>query len=173
MSVFAQANSSGDAGLDMADHFSAIVTFADGSYAVVSQTLSSFRHHQSARISGSQGTIQAPWGAADARSDECVYDLKYGMGDRICEVPLAGRPGELRELADEIESVEHAIRNQIPAFCSGADRRWPVRLCLAARASIASGLPVSLNPLPDQATGMTTTEPETPARDPLVRASSP
>ena len=150
VSVFAQANSSNDAALDMADHFSAIVTFADGSYAVVSQTLSSFGHHQSAKISGSQGTIQATWGAADARSDECVYDLRYGMGDRSCEVPLSGHPGELRELADEIESVVHSIRNHTPVFCNGDDGRWSVRLCLAARESIASGLPVSLNALPDR-----------------------
>ncbi|MEE3372777.1 MAG: Gfo/Idh/MocA family oxidoreductase [Planctomycetota bacterium] len=144
VSVFAQANSAGDAALDMADHFSAIVTFADGSYAVVSQTLSSFGHHQSAKISGSQGTIQATWGAADARSDKCVYDLRYGMGNRICEVPLSGHPGELRELADEIESVVHSIQNQTPVFCNGEDGRWSVRLCQAARESIASGLPVHL-----------------------------
>ena len=149
VSVFAQANSSGEGSLDTADHFSAIVTFTDGSYAVISQTLSSFGHHQSAKISGSQGTIQATWGAADARSDECTYDLRYGRGDRISEVALAGRPGELRELADEIEAVVDAIRNHTPAFCTGEDGRWSVRLCLAARESAASGLPVPLNSFTD------------------------
>ena len=149
VSVFARANSGADGSADLADHFSAILTFSDGSYAVVSQTLSAFGHHQSAKISGSQGTIQATWNAADARSDECHYDLRYGLGDRVCEVALAGRPGELRELADELTSVVRAIRDQTPVFCSGDDGRWSVRLCLAAHASVISGQSVRIDSLTD------------------------
>jgi myo-inositol 2-dehydrogenase/D-chiro-inositol 1-dehydrogenase len=49
VSIYARANSRDPARPQLADNFSAIVNYTDGAYALVSQSLSAFGHHQMAR----------------------------------------------------------------------------------------------------------------------------
>ena len=50
VSIYARANSRDPARPQLADNFSAIVNYPDGAYAIVSQSLSAFGHHQMAKV---------------------------------------------------------------------------------------------------------------------------
>jgi myo-inositol 2-dehydrogenase/D-chiro-inositol 1-dehydrogenase len=135
-SVYARANSRHEDNPDLTDNFSAIVNFADGAYAVVSQTLAAFGHHVTGKIVGTEGTIWAHWSAADARSDEMSFGLRYGLGDDVREVCFEKPTGELLELADQISAVARCVREGTLPPCTGDDGRWSTKLCLAAQESV-------------------------------------
>ncbi len=71
-SVFARANRSRNEQSALHDNFSAIVEFAGGAYAVISQSLAAFGHHVSAKVVGTQGAVWAWWSGADARASAHV-----------------------------------------------------------------------------------------------------
>lgn len=142
--VTARGNARDPSRRDLYDNFTAVVDYAGGQYAVISQTLAAFGHHQTAKVVGSEGTIWAYWSAADARSDQSRYGLTYGLGDQVTEEELSAPAGELLELAAELEAVAAAVRDQTPPPCTGDDGRWSTRLCLAAEQSIRDASPVVL-----------------------------
>lgn len=145
VSVYARANARDPRHPELRDNFSSIVNYADGAYAVVSQTLAAFGHHQSAKITGDKGTIWASWSASDARSDRPTYWMKWGLGDEVHEVQIDKPAGELLELADEIEAVARAVSSQGKPPCTAEDGRWSTRLCLASEASIETGKLVQID----------------------------
>ncbi len=144
-SVYARANSRHRKHPELKDNFSAIVNFPGGAYAVVSQTLSAFGHHQTAKITGTDGTIWANWSAADARSDEVSFELRYGIGDDVVTKTFDKPTGELLELADEIAAVAKCVKTGDPPPCSGVDGRWSTLLCLAAERSVDSGQVIAMD----------------------------
>lgn len=145
VSIYARANSRDPARPQLADNFSAIVNYPDGAYAIVSQSLSAFGHHQMAKVVGTEGAIWADWGAADARSGESHFGLRYGLGDDVTEVELKEDAGELVELAREIDAVAESVRSGKAPPCSGTDGRWSTLLCLAAEQSVQAGQLVMLD----------------------------
>lgn len=145
ISIYARASSRHDDRPELKDNFSAIVNFAGGAYAVVSQTLAAFGHHQTAKIVGSEGTIWAEWHAADARSDRPAFRLRYGLGDEVRELTLDRPAGELIELLDQIAAVAECVRSGSGPPCTAADGRWSTWLCLAAERSVDTGALVSLD----------------------------
>lgn len=94
---------------------------------------------------GTEGAIWADWGAADARSGESRFGLRYGLGDDVTEVELKEDAGELVELAREIDAVAESVRSGKAPPCSGADGRWSTLLCLAAEQSVQAGQLVMLD----------------------------
>ena len=144
-SIYARANSRQQERPELYDHFSAIINFAGGAYAVVAQTLSAFGHHQTVKVSGTEGTIGAEWHAADARSPRPTFSLRYGLADRVEEMMFDKPTGELLELADEIAAFVQSILHGAPVPCSGDDGRWSALLCLAAERSVLSQKEVTLD----------------------------
>jgi len=142
-SIYARANSRHADHPELHDNFSAIVNFSGGAYAVVSQTLAAFGHHQTAKITGSEGTIWAWWSAADARSDKPTFGLRYGLGDDVHELRFDRPTGELLELADQIAAFARCVQTGEPPPCTGLDGRWSTLMCLAAEQSVAEGTLVS------------------------------
>src|SRR3954470_14928961 len=55
VSMYARANSRQPDHPELQDQFSAIVNFPRGAYAVISQTLSAFEHHQTVKLAGTRG----------------------------------------------------------------------------------------------------------------------
>lgn len=145
VSVYARSNSRHVDHPELTDNFSSFINFADGAYAIVTQTLAAFGHHQSAKVTGTNGTIWARWSAADARSDEMMFDLRYGLGDDVTVVDFKQEAGELLELRREINAVSKAILENEDPPCTGNDGRWSTLLCLAAEQSARSGqiVPIS------------------------------
>jgi myo-inositol 2-dehydrogenase / D-chiro-inositol 1-dehydrogenase len=139
ISVYARANGRHVDRPELNDNFSAIVNFPRQGYAVISQTLAAFGHHQTAKIAGTDGTIWAEWGAADARSPTATFGLRYGLGDDVTEVAIEQGAGELIELSAEIAAVTRSVRDGTPPPCTAEDGRWSTRLCLAAQRSVETG----------------------------------
>ena len=134
--IYSRANPREPAQIELHDHFTATLGFADNAYAVIVQTLSAFGHHQTVKVSGSAGTIWAQWNAPDARDPHPTFSLRYGLGDSIQEMKFEKSTGELLELADEVAAFVHAIQSgQLPP-CTGDDGRWSALMCLAAEESV-------------------------------------
>jgi myo-inositol 2-dehydrogenase/D-chiro-inositol 1-dehydrogenase len=144
VSIYARANARQAEHPQLQDNFSAMVNFADGGYAVVTQTLAAFEHHVTAKITGTRGAIWAHWSAADARSDQASFALRWGLGEDIHDVPFENVTGELVELRGEIDAMVRSVRDGAPPACSGDDGRFSTLLCLAAQQSVERQGPVSI-----------------------------
>jgi myo-inositol 2-dehydrogenase / D-chiro-inositol 1-dehydrogenase len=142
--VYAAANSHQPEHPELQDNFSAIVNFSGGAYAVVSQTLSAFEHHQTVRLTGTKGALWAGWSGAMDRTRHPTFFLKAFDGEKVQDVPITKMTGELFELEEQMGMLVAAIRDGRPLPCSGEDGRWSVAMCLAAQRSVDAGQPVPI-----------------------------
>src|SRR5947209_6406293 len=143
VSVYATANAKRTDHPELHDNFSAVVTFPRGRYAVVSQTLAAWEHHQVAKLTGTDGALWAAWDGAMDRTFEPTFRLQLMRGDQVSEVPIAKPSGEVYELVDQVARVAQAVRDGTPVACTGEDGRWSVAMCLKAQESLAVGRPVA------------------------------
>lgn len=139
VSVYASANARDPQRPKLQDNFSAIVNFPGGRYAVISQTLSAFEHHQVAKLTGSQGAIWASWSGAMDRTFNPTYFLKHFDGKAVADLEIPKATGEVYELADQIAAFAEAVRTGQPARVTGEDGRWSVAMCLKAQESVDQG----------------------------------
>jgi myo-inositol 2-dehydrogenase / D-chiro-inositol 1-dehydrogenase len=144
VSVFARANSRQPDHPELQDNFSAIVNFPGGAYAVISQTLSAFEHHQVVKITGTRGSLWASWSGALDRTFHPTYSLKHHDGETVRDIPIEKPTGEVYELVDEITAMAAAVRDGTPLPASGEDGKWSVAMCLRAQESVDTGAPVTL-----------------------------
>lgn len=142
VSVFGSASSSQKDRPELQDNFSAIMNFERGAYAVVSQTLCAFEHHQTIKVTGTQGALWASWSGAMDRTRHPTFSLRAYDGEEVKTVPIEKMTGELFELEDQVQVMSDAILHGKPLHCSAEDGRWSVRMCLAAQESVDSGVPV-------------------------------
>jgi myo-inositol 2-dehydrogenase/D-chiro-inositol 1-dehydrogenase len=143
-SVFARANARRRDHSELQDHFSALVGFTGGRYAVVSQSLGGWEHHQTVKASGSEGALWASWSGAMDRTFEPTFSLRLQRGSTLEEVPIPCAAGEVFELEDQFNRFLEAIQTGTPPPATGADGCWSVRLCLAAQQSARTGALVTL-----------------------------
>lgn len=144
VSVFARANARRPDRPELQDNFSAIVNFPRGAYAVISQTLSAFEHHQVVKITGTRGALWASWSGALDRTLHPRSSLQHFDGENVHEVAIEKAAGEVFELVDEISAMAASVRHGTPLPASGEDGRWSVAMCLRAQQSVASGQPVPI-----------------------------
>ena len=143
-SVFASANSSQSEHPELQDNFSAIVRFKTGAYAVVTQTLCAFEHHQTVKVTGTRGALWASWSGALDRTRHPTFSLRAFDGQAVQTIPIDKPTGELFELEDQIQRMCDALLERKPLHCTPQDGRWSVAMCLAAQASVDSGQPVMI-----------------------------
>jgi myo-inositol 2-dehydrogenase/D-chiro-inositol 1-dehydrogenase len=145
VSVYARANSRQPDHPELQDNFSAIVDFPGGAYAVVTQTLSAFEHHQTVKVSGTKGAIWASWSGVMDRTRHPSFYLKVFDGQTVETLPIDKPTGELFELEDQVDMfVDAVLSNRAPA-ATGEDGKWSVALCVAAQRSVETGRPVPLS----------------------------
>ena len=137
--VYAQANSKQEGHPELQDNFSAILNFEGGAYAVVSQTLSAFEHHQTVKVTGTRGAIWASWSGAMDRTRHPTFYLKAFDGTEVQDVHIEKITGEVYELEDQVGMIVRSIREGSPLSCTGFDGRQSVAMCLAAQRSVESG----------------------------------
>ncbi|HEY5312558.1 MAG TPA: Gfo/Idh/MocA family oxidoreductase [Pirellulales bacterium] len=143
LSVYAAAKARRPEHPELRDNFSAIVHFPGGAYAVVSQTLSAFEHHQTVKVSGSRGALWASWSGVMDRTRQPSFFLKTFDGETVASAPVNTAAGELFELESQIAMFVRAINEAQPLAASGEDGRWSVAMCLAAERSAETGVPVA------------------------------
>ena len=142
--VYATANSRQENHPELQDNFSAIVHFTGGAYAVVSQTLSAFEHHQTAKVTGTKGALWASWSGAMDRTRHPTFSLRAFDGEQVSTVPIDKPTGELFELEDQIARLVSTQQTGQPLHCTAEDGRWSVAMCLAAEQSARCGQPVAI-----------------------------
>jgi len=143
-SVYAAANSRQPDHPELQDNCSAIIKFAGGAYAVISQTLAAFEHHQTVKLTGTKGALWASWSGAMDRTEHPTFFLKAFDGRELGEISIARAAGELFELQDQMAAMVGAIRRGERIACTGEDGKWSVAMCLAAQRSIQTGRPVAM-----------------------------
>jgi len=124
------------------DNFSAMFKYPNGSYAVVSQTLAAFEHHQTVKVSGTKGALWAAWSGALDRTLEPTAFLKVFDGENLENVALTKQSGEVFELREEIAQCIEMVRTGKKPIASGLDGLWSAGLCLVAEESIRQQKPL-------------------------------
>jgi myo-inositol 2-dehydrogenase/D-chiro-inositol 1-dehydrogenase len=144
VSVYASASHKRDDHPELQDNFSAVLHFPNGGYAVISQTLAAYEHHQVAKLTGTKGAIWASWSGAMDRTFHPTFSLKYFDGDKAQDISLTKITGEVYELEDELANMAEAARGASLRCASGEDGRWSVAMCLKAQESVTTGSPVKI-----------------------------
>lgn len=142
--VYAVANSRDESRPVLYDNFSATMRYDSGAYAVVSQTLAAFEHHQTVKVAGTKGAIWAAWSGAMDRTLEPTYSLRVFDGEKLRHVNLSHHSGEVFELREEIAMCVRCVREGILPAATGEDGMWSAGLCLAAEESVRSGAVVGV-----------------------------
>lgn len=143
VSVFAQASARRADRSELKDNFSATMTFPHGAYAVISQTLAAFEHHQTVKVTGTTGALWASWSGAMDRTFHPTFSLKHFDGETLRDVSIEKITGEVFELVDEVTAMADAVRDGAPLPATGEDGRWSVAMCLRAQESVDTGKPVA------------------------------
>jgi myo-inositol 2-dehydrogenase/D-chiro-inositol 1-dehydrogenase len=149
VSVFAQASARRADHEELQDNFSATVRFrgGGGAYAVISQTLAAWEHHQVVKVTGREGALWASWSGALDRTFEPTFSLKHARGvagETPVDVPIDKITGEVYELNDQVDSMVRAIVDGEPLAATGMDGRWSVAMCLTAQESVDTKREVQL-----------------------------
>lgn len=144
VSVYARANSKQECHPELQDNFSALLTFAGGEYAVISQTLAAFEHHQVVKMTGTHGALWASWSGAMDRDFHPTFSLQYHNGTKTETLPITKITGEVYELEDEMAMMVRAVRDGGSIAATGEDGKWSVALCLAAQQSVDTGQIISV-----------------------------
>lgn len=136
VSVFAQASAKRPDHPELQDNFSAMLRFPGGGYAVISQTLAAWEHHQVVKVTGREGAIWASWSGAMDRTFHPTFSLKHQRGEKVVDVPITKMTGEVYELNEQVNLVVSAIRSGTSLNATGRDGRWSVAMCLKAEQSV-------------------------------------
>jgi myo-inositol 2-dehydrogenase / D-chiro-inositol 1-dehydrogenase len=144
VSVFASASHKRDEHPELQDNFSAVVHFPNGGYAVISQTLAGYEHHQVAKLTGTKGALWASWSGAMDRTLHPTFSLKYFDGEKTQEIPVTKITGEVFELEDQLANLTAAARGGALRCATGEDGRWSVAMCLKAQESVETGRVVKM-----------------------------
>lgn len=136
VSVFATASHKQDQHPELQDNFSAMMHFPNGGYAVISQTLAGYEHHQTVKLTGTKGALWASWSGAMDRTFHPTFSLKYFDGEKTSDIPITRITGEVFEVEDEIADIAAAARGGSLHCATASDGRWSVAMCLKAQESV-------------------------------------
>jgi myo-inositol 2-dehydrogenase/D-chiro-inositol 1-dehydrogenase len=139
LSVYACASHKRDDHPELQDNFSAMLHFPKGGYAVISQTLAAYEHHQVVKLTGTHGAIWASWSGAMDRTLHPTFSLKYFDGEKIEDITPVKTTGEVFELEEELANLAAVARGAPLRCASGQDGRWSVAMCLKAQESVKRG----------------------------------
>jgi len=144
--IYATANARDPMHPELQDNFSAVLTWPNGAYALISQTLNAFEHHQTLKASGTDGSIWAGWSGAMDRTDKPTFftRLQRGRESAPREIQTSVPSGELFELQSQIASAVRTAATGRKPTASGWDGLWATGLCLAAQQSVAERRPVDI-----------------------------
>jgi myo-inositol 2-dehydrogenase / D-chiro-inositol 1-dehydrogenase len=128
------------------ENLTALVSYENGAYISISRTVASFDFRIRISFTGSEGTLEATWSAANDRDPNPVATLSlFRFGDAAAqELPVEQKTGHAHDLPRETAAFAAALRGATPAL-TGLDGRRAVYLCQAASESLKSGQPVKLD----------------------------
>jgi len=135
VSVYARGTRLASSPEGLWDNLTAVVGFAGGGHATVTQTLAAAEHHLAAKVVGEAGALLAFWDGEMDRTTRPRAVLKLCRGRALEDLPLAAS-GEFFELRAEMERFAEVCRgaNVPPITIEEAARA--VKICYAAEESI-------------------------------------
>lgn len=142
--LYAYGNSRDPKRPQLFDNFSAMFKYPNGSYAVVSQTLAAFEHHQTVKVTGTRGAVWAGWSGALDRTLEPTCFVKVFDGENLEDLKLEKQSGEVFELREEIAQCVEMVRSGKAPAASARDGLWSAGLCLVAEESIRQKRPLPI-----------------------------
>lgn len=140
--VTGRANAADSSRPELQNNFTAIVDFPGGAYAIVSQTLSGFEHHQTVKLTGTKGAVWANWSGAMDRTFTPTFWLKQLHQGQMREISITRPAGEVYELVEQYTAMAAAVRGRPSVLTTGEDGRWAVALCTQAQESVKRGVPI-------------------------------
>jgi myo-inositol 2-dehydrogenase/D-chiro-inositol 1-dehydrogenase len=144
VSIFAQANSKQVGHPELQDNFSAMLRFSNGGYAVISQTLAAWEHHQVVKVTGREGALWASWSGAIDRTFQPTFSLRHQHRDKLVDIPITKMTGEVYELSEQVDHFCSALRTNGKLLTTGEDGKWSVAMCLKAQESVDRKQEISL-----------------------------
>ncbi|MDR0336154.1 MAG: Gfo/Idh/MocA family oxidoreductase [Planctomycetaceae bacterium] len=132
ISVHASANTSNPNRPELFDNIGITIDFADHAFAVVTQTLCAFEHHQMIKVTGTKGALWGGWSGALDRTLHPKFFLKAFDGQEVREISITKMTGELYELEDQLQWMADAVQGKAPIHCTGNEGCFAVRLSAAA-----------------------------------------
>lgn len=145
VSVYARANACRAERPELQDNFSALVSFPAGRYAVISQSLGGWEHHQTVKLTGTAGALWAAWSGAMDRTFEPSFSLRWQHDGTLEDVLIPRPAGEVFELGEQFDRFVHAVQTGTPPAATGVDGCWSVAMCLHAQESARAGTPIALS----------------------------
>ncbi len=128
----------------MYDNFSAIVRFPEQRYAVITQTIAGFEHHQVMEVVGTDGAVRTWWSGDMDRTLHPTHELKVQRrGQTRCETIVLDLSGEVFELREEIRRTVAAFGERRPLL-AGDEARKRIVVCLEAERSLREGREIPL-----------------------------
>ncbi|OHE84401.1 MAG: hypothetical protein A3G75_08490 [Verrucomicrobia bacterium RIFCSPLOWO2_12_FULL_64_8] len=143
LSVWAAGNNR-DREAGLYDNFTSIVRFPRGLYAVITQCIAGFEHHQIVEVAGKEGSIRATWSGVMDRTFEPSHSLKVQRRGRDhCEEIALAPSGEVFELEEELRRTVAAFRERRPLL-GGAEAKRRIVICLEAERALREGKEIDL-----------------------------
>jgi myo-inositol 2-dehydrogenase / D-chiro-inositol 1-dehydrogenase len=134
----------------MYDNFCAVLRFADGAYATITQSIAGFEHHLVVEITGAQGAIRTAWSGAMDRDHHPVYAFSvqpkgfaFERGVREALHESIAISGEVYELAEQLRLTAQALRERRP-LVSSDEARKRVICCIEAERSVREDREIEL-----------------------------
>lgn len=127
------------------DNFTAIIKYQSGAYAIVTQSIGGFEHHQLVEICGTEGAIRTTWaGSMDRTSNPDTHISVKRKGTEIAKEIVLERPsGELFELHEQLRRTVECFRTGRPLYAP-EDGRKLVKVCLEAERSLRANKEIYL-----------------------------
>lgn len=127
----------------LTESFTALLRFAGGAHAVITQTLGGFEYHQLLHVVGTEGSIRSWWSGTLDRTLTPAFELRHERRGRGVATVPAGPSGELVELGEQARQVVAAFAERRPLL-GGEEARKRIVVCLAAEESLRDGREVAL-----------------------------
>ena len=128
----------------LVDNFTSVLTWPDGSHAVLTQCLSGFEHHTLLEIAGSDGAMRTWWSGAQDRTLTPEFELKLRRPDGTAAILDVPKSGEVFELEENLRRAYAGFRRG-HSILPPSEARLSVVVCLAAEAAWRAGKPVEID----------------------------
>jgi myo-inositol 2-dehydrogenase/D-chiro-inositol 1-dehydrogenase len=127
------------------DNFTSVVRFPQGIYAVITQSIAGFEHHQVMEVVGREGAIRAAWSGVMDRTEQPTYSLAVRRRGGEQPESIALKPsGEVFELEEELRRTVQAFRERRPLVSPGEAKRRVV-ICMEAERALREGREIPLS----------------------------
>jgi len=150
-SVRAFGNQRAERPAGMYDNFSALLRFAGGAYATITQSVAGFEHHLIVEITGTHGALRTAWSGTMDRDHHPVYEFSvqpkgfpFERGVREAAHESVAISGEVYELKEQIRLTAAALRER-HALVSGEEARKRVICCVEAERSVRENREIDLS----------------------------